>query len=104
MTDTMIVLSPTLGLTPDEVAAAWNAGHGQDAPARVQQSSAESFDLAGIGFVVISGIAINLLSTLIYDTVKSVFAEKHRPPPALRITVSPPQPDGRITIVIAEER
>ena len=36
--------------TPDEVAAAWNAGHGSDAPARVQQSSAESFDLAGTQF------------------------------------------------------
>ncbi len=103
MTDTMIVLSPTLGVTPEEMADAWNAGHGQSAPARVEQSSAESFDLAGIGFVVISGIAINLISTLIYDTIKAAFAEKHRPPPALRIIITP-QPDGSTEVVVTEER
>ena len=99
---TIIVFSPAVGLTAAEVATAWNRAPARAAqtPARVEQTSAEHYDpLVDAGYLVVSGIAINLLSSLIYDLIKEVFAEKRRPPLQVRV-VAAPQPDGSTLLIV----
>lgn len=99
-----IALDPALGLTAADLAAAWNANpttaaHG---PARTEAAPPGQFmDFADIGFMVVSSIALNLLSSVLYDLIKDAFADK----PAPAIAIHPiEQPDGSTVIVVVVEK
>lgn len=97
---TIIVFSPAVGLTAAEVAAAWNRAPDRTGAVRVEQPPAAHYDpLVDAGYLVVSGIAVNLLSSLIYDLIKEVFAEKRRSP--IRVSVSAAlQPDGSTLLIV----
>ena len=53
--------------------------------------------------MVVSSIAVNLLSSLAYDMIKALLAEKRRPlTTTLRVVITP-QPDGSTVLVITGE-
>lgn len=100
-----IVFDPALGITPAQFVAAWN-----DNPAYVSQGAArveatetaKSMDLASTGLAVVSNIAIGLLTSLIYDLVKGVLAERNE---ETQIQVQEvPQPDGTTLLVVLVEK
>lgn len=99
-----IALDPALGLTPAQLAAAWNANpttaaHG---PARTEAAPPGQFtNFAEIGFMVVSSLSIGLLTNYLYDLIKGVFADK----PAPTIAIHPvKQPDGSTVIVVVVEK
>ncbi|MEZ4866514.1 MAG: hypothetical protein R3C14_34665 [Caldilineaceae bacterium] len=98
-----IALDPALGLTPTELAAAWNANPVTAAygKAAVEAQPSKSLDLAEMGFMVVSSMAIGLLTNYIYDLIKGAFADKAAPP----ITIHPiDQPDGSQIIIVVVQR
>ena len=100
MDETIVVLTPALGLTAAELAAAWNSAPDRTGAVRVEPPPAAHYDpLVDAGYLVVSGIAVNLLSSLIYDLIKEVFAEKRRPPIQVRVSAAP-QPDGSTLLIV----
>ena len=97
-----IAFDPALGLTAAQMAAAWNANpttaaHG---PAHIEAAPPGQFmDFAEMGFMVISGMAINFLSSYLYDLVKDAFAGKPAPTVAVHEL---PQPDGSKIVIIVK--
>ncbi len=54
-----------------------------------------------MGFMVVSGIALNLLSSYLYDLIKDAFADK----PAPTVAIHPvKQSDGSTVIVVVVEK
>jgi len=99
-----IALDPALGLRPADLVAAWNANpttvaHGR---ARVEAAPPGQFmDFAEMGFMVVSSIALNLLSSVLYDLIKDAFADKPAPP----VVIHPvEQRDGSTVIVVVVEK
>lgn len=97
-----IALDPALGLTPAALAAAWNANPATAAhgPARTESAPPGQFmDFAEMGFLVVSSIALNLLSSYLYDLIKDTFAGQPAPTVAIHEV---PQPDGSKIIIIVK--
>ena len=99
-----IALDPALGLRTADLVAAWNANpttaaHGQ---ARTEAALPGQFmDFADMGFMVVSSIALNLLSSYLYDLIKDAFANK----PVPTIAIHPvEQADGSTVIVVVVEK
>jgi len=99
-----IALDPALGLTAADLAAAWNANpttaaHG---PAHTEAAPPGQFmDFAEMGLMVVSGMAINWLSSYLYDLIKDAFAD--RPAPTIAIHQID-QPNGEKVIVVVVEK
>ena len=99
-----IAFDPALGLTAADLAAAWNtnpttAAHG---PARTEAAPPGQFmDFAEMGFMVVSSIAVNLLSSYLYDLIKNAFAD--RPAPTIAVHQID-QPDGEKLVVVVMEK
>ncbi len=75
-----IALSPDLGLSPEDFAAAWNeaAEYRNVAEARLSQSTSDHYDpflLAG-AIILLSNVGVNVLSNAVYDLIKQVLAKK----------------------------
>lgn len=99
-----IALDPALGLTPAQLAMAWNANPITIAygPARTEAPPPGQFmDFADMGFLVVSSIALNLLSSVLYDLIKDTFADKPAPTVAIH-TVE--QPNGEKLVVVVVEK
>ena len=99
-----IAFDPALGRSAADLGAAWNgnpttAAHGR---ARVEPAQPGQFmDFADVGFMVVSSIALNLLSSYLYDLIKDAFADK----PAPTIVIHPvEQPNGEKLVVVVVEK
>ena len=78
--DYQIALSPDLGLSPADFAAAWNADPASRAVAEasVDRSASEQYDpflIAG-AVAVLSGVAVNIVSSVLYDLIKQTLAKR----------------------------
>jgi hypothetical protein len=79
--DYQIALSPDLEITPEEFAAAWNENAKNRAitEARLSQAKGSSFEpitLTLVLFTVGTGVAVNVLSDLIKDTLQRIRDKK----------------------------
>lgn len=95
-----IAIDPTLGLSPAELAAAWNTNPTTAAHGRISVNPlpTKGFDLAGMGLEFVGGLAVGLFTNYLYDLIKGAFAERPQPP---TFTVQPiDQPDGAKVLVI----
>lgn len=101
-----VALDPALGLTAAQLAAAWNAdpalvaAHG---PARAEAAPPGQFNdpFVEIGFLVVSSIALNTLSTIFLDLLKEIIVGK--PTPTIT-THQVDQPDGSKLLVVVVEK
>ena len=97
-----IALDPGLDLDPAVVAARWNAAQPSVGAMRMETGRSQQYDLAGVGLIIVSSIAVNLFSSLIYDIIKTLVEERGRKAePEVRIL---DQPDGtRLVVVVLKE-
>ena len=104
-----IILDPALGLSPTQLAAAWNANpttatHGL---AQVRATPPGHFMGANdLGYLIIgglSGISLNLLSSYLYDLIKAALAGNNKAAPSKITLQQIDQSDGsKITVVTVE--
>ncbi len=104
-----IVLHPALGLSPAQLAAAWNANPTTAAHGLAQVAAAPPghfMDPDGLSYLIISGlsgISLNLLSSYLYDLIKAALAGNHKAAPSKITLQQIDQTDGsKITIVTVE--
>lgn len=101
--DEKIVFDPKLGLTSGEFVQAWNDTYTNQGTARVGEvDGLEAFDLATAGLAIVTGIATGLLTSLTYDLIKHMLAQRQAPP-QFNIQVVE-QPDGTKLIVVVIEK
>jgi hypothetical protein len=99
-----IALDPALGLRTADLVAAWNANpttatHG---PARTEAAPPGQFmDFADMGFMVVSNIALSLLSSYLYDLIKDAFADK--PAPTVAIHQVEQSTGEKVVVVVVEK-
>ena len=101
-----VALDPALGLTPAELAAAWNANptlvadHG---PARVEAAPPGQFNdpFVEMGFLIVSSLALNTFSTLFLDILKELIVGKPQPTISIRQV---DQPDGSKLVIVVVEK
>lgn len=95
-----IAIDPNLGLSPTELATAWNTNPTTAANGLISVNPLPSkgFDLAGMGLEFVGGLAVGLLTNYLHDLIKGAFAERHQ---SQAFTVQQhKQADGTKVIVI----
>ena len=97
-----IAIDPNLGLSPAELAAAWNTNPTTAANGLISVNPLPSkgFDLASMGLEFVGGLAVGLLTNYLYDLIKGAFADGPQPP-AFTIQQHD-QADGTKMIVIVK--
>ena len=99
--DCEIILSPDLGISPADFAAAWNetAETRDVGEARVVAAKGEQFDLALLATILISvgtGAASNIISDLVMKVFEKRGAPKHKHTHIEHVK----KPDGSETFVV----
>jgi orotate phosphoribosyltransferase len=99
-----IVLSPDLGLSADDFAAAWNADPECRAVAEAQlKKSTHTYDPTAIFFAVLTGIPIGITANFLTDLIrKTIFAKQpSRKRETLRVEIQ--EADGSRVVIVYEK-
>ena len=104
----LLVVSPDLDLSAEEVAAAWNADASTRALAslRLSPSSAQQFDQTLVDIVVTlaSTVSIGLFTNALYDVLKTVLKKKGEDKPRRHMKLTQlDQPDGTHLLIVESE-
>lgn len=98
--DAHIIIDAEIGLTPAELAAAWNAGQNAANPARVTSAPPAAYDPSLLEIVVLTLTTIGgtLVASGVQQIVNSYTAQRPELPPAEVIELK--RPDGSPLIVV----
>ena len=80
----IVALDPTLALTAETVAAAWNADAATAAAGalHVEPAGGKQFDLASVGLTIITDLAVGMMGALLLQTVQTLVRERRPGPTA----------------------
>ncbi|HEU5383750.1 MAG TPA: hypothetical protein VFV38_50770 [Ktedonobacteraceae bacterium] len=100
MEDYYIVLSPDLGLSPEEFIASWNEGEEcrEKAVARLVSPSNQQYDI-GLFAEILLSLVTNMASSAVYDLIKKALTKRESSSKHLHIEALR-KPDGTNFIVV----
>ncbi|WP_129677655.1 hypothetical protein [Candidatus Chloroploca sp. Khr17] len=90
--DIQIIVDKDLGITPAQIAAAWNTGSHGVTPARLEPAPASSYDAGLLEMIVITVMTIGgtLVASGIQQIVNDIFTTKHPAQPIAEPTQPAP--------------